>query len=68
MEQQLAKNAKTLNIALLDIFNSLNESKMPVDQAKELANVAGKVIKLNCGRIEYKKITKTPGKIDFWQE
>ena len=64
----VATNAKSLNKSLLEIFNGVNMETIGLDKAKELANVSGKIIKLNLGRLEYRKMSDSKDEIDFWKE
>jgi len=63
-----ATNAKTLNKSLLEAFNSINDGTLKTAKAKDLANMAGKAIVLNLGRLENKRLTKHDKEIDFWVE
>lgn len=67
-KKTIATNAKTLSKSLLEVYNDLLMDKITLPKAKEASNVAGKVIKNNLGRLEYKGLTKSNVEIDFWQE
>lgn len=41
---------------------------MVVSSGQRACERAGKVIKLNLGRLEYKSLTKSDKAIDFWDE
>ena len=68
VSKHLALDAKTLNESLLDVFNKLKQDVSTMDQAKELANVAGKIIKLNMGRMEYNQLSDSKKVIEFWED
>lgn len=50
---------------LLDIFDSLRASAIPLDRAKELSNAAGKIINSARAEIEYAKARKETPDIPF---
>ena len=59
------KNVKTLRDDLLETFDKLHDGKIGLGQAKELANVAGKVLSSAKLQLEYNKYSQSKSKIDF---
>lgn len=52
---------------LLDVYNQLREGEIGQSKAKEMANVAGKIIASAKSQLEYNKWAKTGNKIDFYE-
>lgn len=60
----IANSVKTLTKALYEDFNGLRMGSVQIKQAKESANIAGKILKSYQIRLEYKKLTNDKGKIE----
>ena len=56
---------KELRNELISVFNNLKKGEIKQSDAKEFANVAGKIISTAKLEIEYNKIMGTKSKIDF---
>lgn len=61
-------NVKELRDDLINIYQDLRAGKIGMSEAKELANVSGKVISTAKVQMEYNKMTgNNNGKINFLQ-
>ncbi len=58
---------KTMTENLTENYNLLCEGKLPLKTANEISRMAGRIIKLQLGKIEYTKMN-TPGKIEWWEK
>lgn len=61
------KNVFDLSDALRDVFNESRCGKMPIDMAKNLANVAGKLTGTNTRKMEYNKYMGITEPIPFFE-
>lgn len=59
------KNVTELRNELSMVFDDLKDGKIEQSKAKELANIAGKMIKSAAVEIEYCNLMKTKKDIDF---
>jgi hypothetical protein len=58
-------NVTELRKELVDIFNKLREKEIGVSEAKELANVSGKIISSAKTQLEYNRYCGSKNKIEF---
>ncbi len=65
MTKKKIMNIKHLRDELLDVFSKLTLGKMGLNQAKETANVAGKIINTAKVQLEYNKYTQSKKEIKF---
>lgn len=59
------KNVVDLRVDLLDIYGKLRNGEIGIREAKETANVAGKVLSSAKLQLEYNTHTKSDAKIPF---
>ena len=64
-KQKRVTNMVQLRDSLLDTYNELKSGEIGVKEAKETANVAGKVIASVKTQLDYYAFTKQEGKIAF---
>mgnify|MGYP003530161833 CR=1 FL=1 len=70
MRKPFATKAQTQNMTalrdrLLDVFDALGNAAIPPEQAKELANTAGKIINSAKAQLEYAALRKEDPNIPF---
>jgi hypothetical protein len=58
-------NITKLRNELIDIFGQLREKKIGISEAKELANVSGKIISSAKTQLEYNKYCGSKSEISF---
>ena len=58
-------NIVELRNSLLDVYDGLRDGKMGIREAKEQANVAGKIIQSAKLQVEYNAYMKTQSPIEF---
>lgn len=58
-------NVTKLRKELINIFNELKEKKIGVNEAKELANISGKIISSAKTQLEYNKYCGSKESIEF---
>lgn len=58
-------NVKELRDDLINIYQELRNGKIGISEAKQLANVSGKVISTAKTQMEYNKMTGNSNKIKF---
>ena len=58
-------NIKELREELVTIFDELKEDNIDYKKAKEITNIAGKIIQSTKVEIDYAKLNRTKKKIDF---
>ena len=61
----MAKNVTELRDVLLNTFDELVSDKIEFEKAKEISNMAGKIISSSKVQMDYNKQTKNNKKIDF---
>lgn len=66
MEKTITTNTDLRN-DLLDVYAQLRNGEIGQSKAKELANVAGKIISSAKSQLEYNKWAKCDSKIDFFE-
>lgn len=59
------KNMAELRVHLCDVFKELHDKKLDAKEAKELANVAGKIISSVTAELKAAEINKTNHRIAF---
>lgn len=62
------KNIEGLTEDLVCVYNDLREQKIGKSHAKELANVAGKLISASKTKMEYNKMTGSKNPIKFLED
>ena len=62
------KNCKTLRDELADVFQALRTGDVTVEEASELANLAGKMIQSAKVQVAYYELTKQHASISFLDE
>ena len=60
-------NIKDLRDSLVESFGELKQGKLKSKDAKELTNLAGKIIMSAKTELDYNKYMKTKKKIDFFE-
>lgn len=68
MSENKLTNVKSTTAALSDVFELLKAGKIGHKEADSLANVAGKLIKVNLGQLQYYELRKEAPSLPFWQE
>lgn len=58
-------NIKTLRDSLIENYSDMKDKKIDLAAGKELANIAGKIIKSCQVELEYNKLMSKKIKIDF---
>lgn len=66
MEQ--IKNLKELISDLSVVYTGLRDKTIQVSEAKEIANIAGKMIKATAVQLSYNELMKNGNKIPFCEE
>jgi hypothetical protein len=61
------KNAKQLNEMLTGVLMDVRRGNLDHDTVKSITLVADKINKNNVNILEYKKITKQKGDVDFFE-
>ena len=61
------KNIKDLRDDLIDCLNKLKSGEIGIREAKEHANVAGKIMTSAKLQMEYNAFTKSVNRIDFYR-
>lgn len=64
MAKTIATNIKSLTKALYEDYNGLRMGTVQIKNAKESANIAGKILKGYQVRLEYKKLSGHKGDIE----
>lgn len=59
------KNCNELRAALSEVFNELRNGKVTVEEASELANLAGKMINSAKVQVAYYELQNTVPEIEF---
>ncbi len=59
------KNVVDLRDSMIDVYDEMRASKIGIKEAREHANVAGKIISTAKLQLEYNAYMKTQIKIDF---
>tara|TARA_R100000700_G_scaffold40664_2_gene57127 strand:- start:559 stop:783 length:225 start_codon:yes stop_codon:yes gene_type:complete len=68
-DHSFIKNAQNLRWRLAQAYNECENGDMKTGQAKELANIAGKMINSAKAQLEYYALQKKePPKMDFLEE
>ena len=62
------KNVTEVTIELADVFKKLKAGEIECKDADALANVAGKLIKVNLGQVQYYAQREEMPELPFWQE
>lgn len=62
------KNCKELRQQLSEVFQELRNGGVTVDQASELANLAGKIINSAKVQVAYYELLKDTPRIDFLKD
>ncbi len=62
------KNVKQVTEQLADVFEKLKSGTIECKAADALANVAGKLIKVNLGQLQYYDQRKETPVLDFWAQ
>lgn len=62
------KNNTTLRQDLTEVYNKLRAGEIGIDEAKTVANLAGKVVKSATAQLEYNKFTGQKRNIGFFEE
>ena len=65
MKTKKITNVVELRNDLLDVYDQIRNGKIGIREAKENANVAGKIISTAKLQLEYNAYMKTSSKIDF---
>ena len=60
-------NVEDLRKELLGLYGSLKSGKTGISEAKTFANVAGKVLSMAKGQMEYNKMLRSQEKIPFFE-
>lgn len=61
-------NVQALTEELADVFQKLKAGTLEVKAADALANVAGKLIKVNLGQLQYYDQRKETPHLQFWEQ
>lgn len=61
------KNVQELTKQLSDVFEKLKAGEIECKNADALANVAGKMIKVNIGQLQYYDQRKETPALPFWE-
>ncbi len=61
------RNNTDLRNDLIEVYNNLRDGKIGQSKAKEMANVAGKIIASAKSQLEYNKWSKSGKTIDFYE-
>ena len=61
------KTSRDLTLFLAGILKDLRKEEISHDTAKELSRASDKINKNNMNAIEYKRITKSKDKIEFFE-
>ena len=67
MNQKKTMNITDLRIEMLDLFEKVKNNEVDLKTAKEMSNIAGKVIGNAKAQLEYNKFVGTKSKIAFFQ-
>ena len=59
------KNLKELIHDLSAVYAKLREKEIPLNEAKEIANMAGKIIKATAVQLQYNEYMQNKAEIDF---
>lgn len=62
------KNVSEVTQQLAEVFNLLKAGTMECKDADALANVAGKLIKVNVGQLQYYDQRKETPTLPFWEQ
>lgn len=62
------KNVKEVTNQLSDVFNKLMAGEIDCKTADALANVSGKLIKVNLGQLQYFDLRKEKPELSFWNK
>jgi hypothetical protein len=65
MEKKKIENIEDLRNSMLDVYEKIRSAEIGVREAKEYANVAGKIIASAKLQLEYNAYMKTQAKIKF---
>jgi hypothetical protein len=62
------KNVQEVTAQLSDVFAKLKAGELDCKNADALANVAGKLIKVNLGQLQYYELRKEQPDLSFWTQ
>lgn len=64
----MVQNNTSLRKDLTEVYNKLRSHEIGIEEAKQVANVAGKVIKSATAQLEYNRYVGNKREIDFFEE
>lgn len=64
----MVQNNTSLRKDLTEVYNKLRSNEIGIEEAKQVANVAGKVLKSATAQLEYNRYVGNKREIDFFEE
>lgn len=62
------KNLKELISDLSNVYAQLRDKSIPLNEAKEIANMAGKIIKATAVQLQYNEVMQNKKEIEFCED